>query len=216
MYVGELLGFCGQRRVCVMCLQDRVCVLLITHPVTNLLLEPVASHSAVVLINRLGHCAQAEPRSLPCLCVHMPVCDVVCVLWVFVVFTCTPHLSLIEAGFIIASWSFSQTKPRNITECWENTQDQLTVCSFSSSFFFLCLSLSLSSSLPKLAMEYVTVPGLVSWCICPITQGFKAASHVVMPHRKAPLLSCALCLNKHLSKHLDNHFSLCLNTHTYT
>lgn len=79
MYVGEPLGFCGQRRVCVMCLQDRVCVLLITHPVTNLLLEPVASHSAVVLINRLGHCAQAEPCSLVCLCVHMPVCDVVCV-----------------------------------------------------------------------------------------------------------------------------------------
>lgn len=131
-------------------------------------------------------------------------------------FTCTPHLSLIETGFIIASWSFSQTKPQNITECWENTQDLLTVCSFSSSFFFLSLSLSLSSSPPKLTMEHVTVPGLVSWCICPITQGFKAASHVVMPHRKAPLLSCALCLNKHLSKHLDNYFSLCLNTHTHT
>lgn len=37
-----------------------------------------------------------------------------------------------------------------------------------------------------------------------------------MPHRKASLLSCALCLNKHLSKHLDNHFSPHLNTHTYT
>lgn len=49
--------FCGHHRVCVMCLQERVCVLLITHPVTNLLLEPVASHSAVVLINRRGHCA---------------------------------------------------------------------------------------------------------------------------------------------------------------
>lgn len=36
-----------------------------------------------------------------------------------------------------------------------------------------------------------------------------------MPHRKAPLLSCALCLNKHLNKHLDNHFSPHLNTHTY-
>lgn len=130
-------------------------------------------------------------------------------------FTCTPHLSLIETGFIIASWSFSQTKPRNITECWESTQDLLTVCSFSSSFSSIYPCPSLSSSPPKLTMEYVTVPGLVSWCICPITQGFKAASHVVMPHRKAPLLSCALCLNKQLSKHLDNHFSLCLNTHIH-
>lgn len=75
---------------------------------------------------------------------------------------------------------------------------------------------SLSPSLPKPTMQYCTVPGLVSGCICPITQGFKAANHAAMPHRKAPLLSCALCLNKHLNKHLDNHFSPHLNTHTYT
>ena len=77
-------------------------------------------------------------------------------------------------------------------------------------------SLSLSPSPPKTTMQCVTVPGLVSGCICPITPGFKAANHAAMPHRKASLLSCALCLNKHLSKHLDNHFSPHLNTHTCT
>lgn len=82
--------------------------------------------------------------------------------------------------------------------------------------FSLTLFLSLLPSLPKPTMQYVTVPGLVSGCICPITQGFKAANHAAMPHRKVSLLSCALCLNKHLSKHLDNHFSPHLNTHTYT
>lgn len=65
-------------------------------------------------------------------------------------------------------------------------------------------------------MNCVCVPGLVSGCICSITRGFKAANHAAMPHRKASLLSCALCLNKHLSKHLDNHFGPHLNTHTYT
>lgn len=71
-------------------------------------------------------------------------------------------------------------------------------------------------SLPNPTMQCCSVPGLVSECICPITQGFKAANHAAMPHRKASLLSCALCLNKHLNKHLGNHFSPHLNTHKYT
>lgn len=85
-----------------MCLQERVCVLLITHPVTNLLSEPVARHSAVVLINRPGHCARAGPCSL----VYVSVCVFfLCVAFCDVM--SAPHLSLIEAGFIITFWSHS-------------------------------------------------------------------------------------------------------------
>lgn len=53
------------------------------------------------------------------------------------------------------------------------------MCSLSLSFFP-----SLSPSYPEPTMQCITVPGLVSGCICPITQGFKAANHAKMPHRK--------------------------------
>lgn len=130
-------------------------------------------------------------------------------------FTCAPHLSLIEAGFIITSWSFSPNKTSKYYGMLGKHPGPINRVLPLFLFFLFTPPPPLSSSPPKPTMEYVAVPGLVSWCICPITQGFKAASHVVMPHRKAPLLSCALCLNKHLSKHFDNHSSLCLNTHIH-
>lgn len=106
---GKLFRLCGQHRACVMCLRARVCVLLITNSVTNLLLEPVTSHTAVVLINRLGHCAHAEHCSVVHVCVL--VCDVICVFSVvYVCSTLGPH----RARFIIIPWclSLSPRHPR--------------------------------------------------------------------------------------------------------
>lgn len=80
-------------------------MLLITLPVTNLLLEPVASHSAVVLINRLGHCAQAEPCSLVFVCLSVMLC--VCI---FVAFMCAPHFLLSHPDF-----SLNPKHPRDIS-----------------------------------------------------------------------------------------------------
>lgn len=71
----------------------------------------------------------------------------------------------------------------------------------------LSLSLHHGLSTKPLSAVCVPLPGLVSGCICPITQGFTAANHEAMPHHKVLLPSCTVCLNKHLNKHLDNHSS---------
>lgn len=56
-------------------------MLLITNSVTNLLSEPATSHTAVVLINRPGHCAHAEHCSLVCLSMMSYVCVVCLCTW---------------------------------------------------------------------------------------------------------------------------------------
>lgn len=55
-------------------------MLLITHPVTNLFPEPVASHSAVVLISRVEAFLRraCDLCARPGVCVFMLVCDGLC------------------------------------------------------------------------------------------------------------------------------------------
>lgn len=139
-------------------------MLLITHPVTNLFPEPVASHSAVVLISRveafLGRACYLCARPGVCVCVFTLVCDGLCVTFcrVYVRSSIKRHW---QAGFIIISYSlFPKSKhPRSMLKLGKTPRKHWPFGSSLPLLSFSCLSRHNNSKIVKICQIQVADVG---------------------------------------------------------